>query len=305
MDAALVPMKGPEPARRWRFAAAQFDEVSWTLKVAGERVTLENKPLRLLRELLVRPGQAVSKDALLDAVWPGVIVVEGSLTTAMNKLRRALGDTESSIIETVPGIGYRLAAPVEIMGPATSAGSGRTDRVTPAFRLTGWTWAIAALAVLAVGTLVALNNPSAAPRPVTQAEVLAAMRTLDTVALQSLVGRGWKPNTPIGAERNSAIGTVVEICEWNPAHDKLKLVTAVRFLLDAGAHHANRNVWGDTPYSIASSPRYCGPDHPVTKMLKGICTGSRLQIDPHCLADYAHSDWPQVTPPLQNRDSQQ
>lgn len=53
----------------------------------------------------------VSKDELLDAVWPGVVVVEGSLATAISKLRRAMGE-EAPLIETVPRIGYRLAATV-------------------------------------------------------------------------------------------------------------------------------------------------------------------------------------------------
>lgn len=124
------------------------------------------------------------------------------------------------------------------------------------------------------------------------------MRTLDLVALRSLIERGWDPRQPYGKERNPSIATLVEVCEWDHKHDKKKLMLAARMLLDAGAVPTDRNVWGDTAYSIAASPRYCGPDHPVTLMLKGDCTGSSPQIDPRCLADYAHSDWPQVTPPL-------
>ena len=286
--------------RRWRFAAALFDEGNWTLTVAGERVTLENKPLRLLRELLHHPGQVVSKEALLDAVWPGVIVVEGSLTTAMNKLRRALGDGDSRIIETVPGIGYRLGVPVELAASSPPAASQLPETLAAPAGWPRWAAAAAAAAVLGVGAVIVVNTRAAPPPaiPVTQAEMFAAMRTLDLPALHSLVDRGWNPKAPIGTERNSAIATIVEICEWNPAHDRQKLVMAVRMLLDAGARATDRNVWGDTAYSIASAPRYCGPDHPATRMLKGVCTGSSPHIDPRCLADYAHSDWPQVTPPL-------
>jgi DNA-binding winged helix-turn-helix (wHTH) protein/serine/threonine protein kinase len=100
--------------RLWKFAGAEFDEASWTLRVDGRAVTLEGKPLEVLHELLLRAGEVVTKDEIFDAVWPGVTVVEGSLTTAISKLRKALGETHEQIVETVPRVGYKLAAPVAI-----------------------------------------------------------------------------------------------------------------------------------------------------------------------------------------------
>lgn len=102
--------------RLWRFAGAEFDEASWALRVGGSAVTLESKPLEVLHELLLRSGEVVTKEEILDAVWPGVTVVEGSLTTAISKLRKALGEQQDAIIETVPRIGYRLTCPVSIEG---------------------------------------------------------------------------------------------------------------------------------------------------------------------------------------------
>lgn len=98
--------------RLWRFATAAFDEGNWALDVGGAAVAVETKPLELLHELLLRAGEVVTKDELLDAVWPGISVVEASLPTAISKLRRALDDRDSRIIETVPRIGYRLGVPV-------------------------------------------------------------------------------------------------------------------------------------------------------------------------------------------------
>ncbi|NBB14496.1 protein kinase [Caulobacter sp. SLTY] len=100
--------------RRWTFAGAEFDEAGWTLRVDGRPVALEGKPLELLHELLLRAGEVVTKDELLDAVWAGVSVVEGSLPTAISKLRKALGGEHGEVIETVPRVGYRLTAPVRI-----------------------------------------------------------------------------------------------------------------------------------------------------------------------------------------------
>ena len=100
--------------RLWRFAGCSFDETRWELKVTGEAVALESKPLEILLELLRHAGEVVTKDELLDAVWPGVTVVEGSLATAVSKLRKALGGDEQGMIVTIPRIGYRLIAAVEL-----------------------------------------------------------------------------------------------------------------------------------------------------------------------------------------------
>jgi len=71
------------------------------------------KPLEILVQLLLHAGEVVTKDELLDAVWPGLTVVEGSLSTAIYKLRKALGDEESAIVVTVPRVGYRLEASMQ------------------------------------------------------------------------------------------------------------------------------------------------------------------------------------------------
>ncbi|MBZ5725298.1 MAG: winged helix-turn-helix domain-containing protein [Acidobacteriia bacterium] len=99
--------------RRWRFAQCEFDEFSRQLRVKGTAVDLESKPLEVLYQLLLRAGEVVTKEELLEAVWPGVSVVEGSLATAVSKLRKALGDDDPPIVLTVPRIGYRLAVPVQ------------------------------------------------------------------------------------------------------------------------------------------------------------------------------------------------
>src|SRR5437762_13999891 len=99
--------------RLWRFANCEFDEFSRQLRVAGDLVDLESKPLEMLNQLLLHAGEVVTKDELLDSVWPGVSVVDGSLATAVSKLRKALGDEEQALIVTVPRIGYRLGVPAQ------------------------------------------------------------------------------------------------------------------------------------------------------------------------------------------------
>ena len=98
--------------RLWRFSEYEFDEMRRELRVQGRAVELESKPLDILLQLLLHAGEVVTRDELLEAVWPNVTVVDGSLATAISKLRKAMGDEDHPAIVTVPRVGYRLAVPV-------------------------------------------------------------------------------------------------------------------------------------------------------------------------------------------------
>ena len=97
--------------RVWRFGECEFDELRHELRVKGTPVEMESKPLEVLHQLLQYPGEVLTKEELLQGVWPGLTVVDGSLTTAVSKLRKALG--EDQIVVTVPRVGYRMGVPVE------------------------------------------------------------------------------------------------------------------------------------------------------------------------------------------------
>jgi DNA-binding winged helix-turn-helix (wHTH) protein len=105
--------------RLWNFADCEFDELRLELRVHGKPVEMELKPLEILLQLLRHAGEVVTKEELLEAVWPGLMVVDGSLATAVSKLRKALGDDQSSVLLTVSRVGYRLVAPVRVIPPVT------------------------------------------------------------------------------------------------------------------------------------------------------------------------------------------
>jgi DNA-binding winged helix-turn-helix (wHTH) protein/serine/threonine protein kinase len=108
--------------RLWRFADYEFDELGRELRVKGGVVELESKPLDILLQLLLHAGEVVTKEELLESVWPDVMVVDGSLATAVSKLRKAMGDEDHPVIVTVPRVGYRLAVPVYCKTVAAAAG---------------------------------------------------------------------------------------------------------------------------------------------------------------------------------------
>ena len=98
------------------------------LSAMGKTVKLEPKAMAVLVYLADRPGQVVSRDELLAAVWSGVVVGDDSLTQVVIKLRKALGDVpeKPAYIQTISKGGYRLVAPV-VRSAENSSTPVRTD----------------------------------------------------------------------------------------------------------------------------------------------------------------------------------
>jgi DNA-binding winged helix-turn-helix (wHTH) protein/tetratricopeptide (TPR) repeat protein len=107
--------QGAERRSVFRVGAVQFDEAKAELLVDGVRRAIEAKPLALLLALLTRAGALATKRELIEAVWGNADhISEASLTTAMFKLRTALGEKGRDIIDVVHGSGYRITQPVEV-----------------------------------------------------------------------------------------------------------------------------------------------------------------------------------------------
>jgi Tol biopolymer transport system component/DNA-binding winged helix-turn-helix (wHTH) protein len=77
-------------------------------------VQVEPRVMHLLACLAARPGEVVTREAFLETVWPGTVVVEKALTNAISELRQILADdpAEPRYIETIRKTGYRLIAEV-------------------------------------------------------------------------------------------------------------------------------------------------------------------------------------------------
>src|SRR6204780_1573577 len=108
--------------RLWRFADYEFDELGRELRVKGKPVELESKPLDILLQLLLHAGEVVTKEELLESVWPDVMVVDGALATAVSKLRKAMGDEDHPRIVRIPRVGSRLGVPVYCKTVAAASG---------------------------------------------------------------------------------------------------------------------------------------------------------------------------------------
>lgn len=91
----------------------------------GVPIQLEPKVMALLLLLVENAGETVSRDEIFKVLWPGVIVTDDTLTQAVIKLRKALGDSakDSRFIQTVTKRGYRLCVPVTVPSDPISKSS--------------------------------------------------------------------------------------------------------------------------------------------------------------------------------------
>ena len=99
-----------------RFGTFELDVRSRELRCGGASVRLQEQPLEILRLMLERPGEVITRDELRQRLWPeGTFVdFEHSLNAAIKRLRAALGDDadKPTFIETVPRRGYRFVGSV-------------------------------------------------------------------------------------------------------------------------------------------------------------------------------------------------
>jgi TolB-like protein len=102
------------PGRQYEFGAYRLDEQGPMLFRNGERVALPPKVVELLVALVQAAGRVLTREQLLQKLWPNAVVEEGSLTSHISLLRKALaaGGNGPELIETVPKRGYRFVAPV-------------------------------------------------------------------------------------------------------------------------------------------------------------------------------------------------
>ena len=96
------------------FGSFELDVANRSLRKDGEFVALAPKAMELLLLLASAKGRIVEKQAIQDALWPGLAVEEGNLTQTVFLLRKALGETSESpvYLVTVPRRGYRFVMPV-------------------------------------------------------------------------------------------------------------------------------------------------------------------------------------------------
>jgi predicted ATPase/DNA-binding winged helix-turn-helix (wHTH) protein len=93
----------------YRFLAAELQTARRVLRVDGRDCQLGARAFDLLLALVERRDRVVSKNELLEIVWPRMVVEENNLPVQVSSLRKLLGP---NAIATIPGRGYRFVAPL-------------------------------------------------------------------------------------------------------------------------------------------------------------------------------------------------
>ena len=178
-------------ANDFRIAAWLIEPRLSTVSCNGEIVHLEPKVMDVLVCLAQRAGEPVSKEELLQTVWPDTFVTDDVLKRSISELRRVFGDDvrESRIIQTIPKRGYRLIASVEPVNGAhfTSSGeagseSRRADR--------NWRAVAVVSSSFAALTLILLGSFNMHPlgSRLTGASVSPQIHSIAVLPLQNLSG---------------------------------------------------------------------------------------------------------------------
>ena len=129
-------MADTEVRGAYRFGPFHLDVRERRLSRGGEVIPLRLKVFDTLLVLVENAGRLVTKQELLDTVWPETTVEENNLNHNVSVLRKALGEkaTGQQYIETVPRVGYRFAAPVDAAVPQTGASAAATAKARQEIR---------------------------------------------------------------------------------------------------------------------------------------------------------------------------
>jgi len=107
----------------FKFGPFEADRVAYSASRHQRPLDLTPKLLDLLFYFLDRPGRLITKEELLDGVWPGANVTDNAMAQAISDLREALGDDAGSptFIRTISRRGYRFIADVTTVTAPTPA----------------------------------------------------------------------------------------------------------------------------------------------------------------------------------------
>lgn len=169
------------------FGPFSLDTRQRLLTRAGEVIPLEPKVIDTLVVLVEAEGRLVTKQDLMERVWPGTFVEEGSLARNVSALRRVLGDTaeEPHFIGTVPRRGYRFNAPIRRGPPIAPAAENEPPRPdVPSAQRRRWIYGAAAAALLLAATAGA-----AVWRTWDRAGEVGPVRSMAVLPLRNFTGR--------------------------------------------------------------------------------------------------------------------
>src|SRR2546423_5441986 len=117
------------------FADFTLDPLVGTIRRGENEIELRSKSVEVLAYIVERHGRLVTREELMQEIWPDVAVNDESLTRCIADIRKALCDEQQRFIRTVPRRGYMFAAPVTI--PVPESPHAATPRTLPVLLRSG------------------------------------------------------------------------------------------------------------------------------------------------------------------------
>jgi len=148
-----------------RFGIYEMDLRTGELRKAGIRIKLQEQPFKVLKAMLERPGEVVSREELRRCIWPEESFgdFDHAVNIAVGKLRSALDDSADTprFIETVPRRGYRFIAPTETSTTAAETALLPARRITSSLRKSWGSYTLLAflMIIAAAVTIFYLRRP--------------------------------------------------------------------------------------------------------------------------------------------------
>ncbi len=247
-----------------RFGACEIDEARRALIAGGRELKLQPRVFDVLCYLARHRDRVVSKDELLDALWPGVVVVDNALQRVVSLARGALADAGlPDVVRTYPRRGYRFciddgadeACADDGAMPAGQGEAGASParatlvrQARAAMEALDWTGACEAFAA-------ADEQAALAPDEVEQwgrAAICAGLGPSAVAALERVVAERDAAGDSLGAVRATLLLVQIRIDHRQGAIANGLLQRASRYL-DGGAPSAERGhyAWMASRFSLA------------------------------------------------------
>jgi TolB-like protein/DNA-binding winged helix-turn-helix (wHTH) protein/tetratricopeptide (TPR) repeat protein len=184
-----------------RFGVFELDTVSGELRKNGLKIRLPEQSFQVLKLLLSRPGDVVTREELQQVLWTSDTFVdfEVGLNSAVRKLREALDDSAENprFVETLPRRGYRFVGPVAVdpvkvdadFAGATSAetlGLRAPGAINPPLRLRRGLWMAAGVVLVSMAAAAFVMNPRRVSSQAGDTE--APVRSLVVLPFENLTG---------------------------------------------------------------------------------------------------------------------
>lgn len=272
-----------------RFGVFEFRPDTKELRKSGLRIRVQAKPLQILRTLVDRPGELITREELQKELWPDGTFVDfdSGLNTATNRLRVALNDSaeQPRYIETLPRLGYRFICPVQEMATQTLAETAKAAQTAPSTEIEPET---------KPPDFVPPNFGGVRSKPLRRIFryaliALFAVAALTCLLLYSRFGRGAKAAS-VNFHPLTYRGQVIDSARFLPGTDsavystysKLDGVRTLRLKVDG--NNASPGLVDDgTLVSVSPSGdlvvRTKTPDHWGTQLLEISSSGKKINLD--------------------------